>query len=462
MNPFISLLELIKTPDATSVKPTNHIRIPLTAVIQDGIITDLYFRSSKDGSFLWKSNENLTAADILTEVSRQPHPSGIIAYFEGVQEIILPHRTQPTTCSQLVYFTRSTLSGFLQHLSSGTSGIVQEFIEPNSDRCNCVEIEWSSTYFITTFIENKFSLSVDPDPTQTASTFHGPDAVITRTEFAHRGIRSKIQRFCYALTHHIVQLTQSSKMLGGLTAYFRVDSSNQLWLLSVDSLAIVPFQLSSIPQTLKRSSLPSTLPKLRATVATPIIAASSTSPQMKSHPAPNTSQAKLTHIITAFSTPHTLSRHTPSQVGPAYTSTRRHPRLPPLNTPSVAGNAQSSLAGGRYRGTRSLTPDPVETQGSGIRRMQTEQHGRSYSVLSAFQHNTPRRGGSPHSAEELRRQTDDYDEDMHTHTHTGHAISISTNAGAEWILSAPIEMGDYPPAFEKRSHRSRSLPDLPT
>ena len=79
------MLDLFKTTDSQGSNPYT-IHVPHTIVIENGLITDWYFPSVKDGSLLKKRRVNLTSQNIIEEFSKHSHPSGVVACFDGTKE----------------------------------------------------------------------------------------------------------------------------------------------------------------------------------------------------------------------------------------------------------------------------------------------------------------------------------------------------------------------------------------
>lgn len=241
------------------------LRLPDTVIIRNGLIYKWYF-TSKNGSILRKNRSRLHREEVRDALLAKgsKNRSKIVAVYltsatarskprqrPGGEECLRPvsptapdHPEDTSAHTPVVhcdYLDAEQLRLFLDDDVLQRNGILQSFVEPNTDRMSTIEATYSPA---TTLIERRLNVNKLDDyrfpAVERMVTFDGADHYSDLVPVQRPQTVAALKDGCHAIKEHIAGVDPFYLDVGRMVLYLREDSKRQVWLLWCTSFRCTP------------------------------------------------------------------------------------------------------------------------------------------------------------------------------------------------------------------------------
>lgn len=241
------------------------LRVPDTVIIRNGLIYRWFF-TSKNGTVLRKNRSRLhreEVRDALLAKGTRNRSKIVAVYLTSTSARIKPgvrpgeeENSRPpspatpgrpedinthTPVVHCDYLDAAQLRLFLDDDVLQRNGILQAFIEPNTDRMSTIEATFSPA---ATLIERRLNVSKIDDyrfpAVERMVTFDGADHYTDLVPVQRPQTVAGLKDGCRAIKDHIAGVAPFYLDVGRMVLYLREDSKRQLWLLWCTSFRCTP------------------------------------------------------------------------------------------------------------------------------------------------------------------------------------------------------------------------------
>ena len=261
-----NIYELLRCASSSRDNPRfTSLRLPDTVIIRNGLIYRWYF-TSKNGNVLRKNRSRLHRAEVRDALLAKgaKNRSKIVAvYLTSTSARIKPRLPQgdesdsrppsPSTPGRpqdirthtpvvhCDYLDAAQLRLFLEDDVLQRNGILQGFVEPNTDRMSTIEATFSPA---TTLIERRMNVNKLDDcrfpAVERMVTFDGAEHYSDIVPVQRPQTVAGLKDGCRAIKEHIAGVEPFYLDVGRMVLYLREDSKQQLWLLWCTSFRCTP------------------------------------------------------------------------------------------------------------------------------------------------------------------------------------------------------------------------------
>ncbi len=239
------------------------LRLPDTVIIRNGLIYKWYF-TSKNGHVLRKNRSRLhreEVRDALLAKGAKNRSKIVAVYLTSTSARVKPgqrpgdeeHTPSPTTPGRpedinthtpvvhCDYLDAKQLRLFLDDDVLQRNGILQAFIEPNTDRMSTIEATFSPA---ATLIERRLNVNKVDDyrfpAVERMVTFDGADHLSDLVPVQRPQTVAGLKDGCRAIKEHIAGVGPFYLDVGRMVLYLREDNKRQIWLLWCTSFRCTP------------------------------------------------------------------------------------------------------------------------------------------------------------------------------------------------------------------------------
>ena len=261
-----NIYELLRCASSSRDNPRfTALRLPDTVIIRNGLIYRWYF-TSKNGNVLRKNRSRLHRAEVRDALLAKgaKNRSKIVAVYLTSTSARVKPRPPPgdeansrplspstpgrpqdirthTPVVRCDYLDAAQLSLFLDDDVLQRNGILQGFIEPNTDRMSTIEATFSPA---TTLIERRLNVNKLDDcrfpAVERMVTFDGAEHYSDLVPVQRPQTVAGLKDGCRAIKEHIAGVQPFYLDVGRMVLYLREDSKQQLWLLWCTSFRCTP------------------------------------------------------------------------------------------------------------------------------------------------------------------------------------------------------------------------------
>lgn len=188
-----------------------------------------WYYMSKDGEITRKTKDKITGPDIETHFNANLSITGVVAsYITPKNELV----QKVPEIVEFEYFDVNTFKDFLYKREKALNAVLQKFVEPKNNRNFVIKVSWTPQFCLLYKKTNIHELTNQKvSLPYRIATFEGSEHICEAESVASSFLSQQLQNACNNMVNHIEIVSGGNIQIVKLVVYFKLDSSNRLWLL---------------------------------------------------------------------------------------------------------------------------------------------------------------------------------------------------------------------------------------